>query len=120
MLERMGMMGLWRVETEQSTTTLWSLGGMCVFMAAGLYVEERGWVDRGVFSAIHVFGRVPLFFYLVHLWVYRLRLPGVEVPFYLDLFPTLGVWVVGLVVLYLFCARYEVLKRAHRRVLQYV
>lgn len=99
---------------------LWTLGGTCLFMVAGMLIEEKGWSNRGVLGAVHVFGRVPLFFYLTHLWVYRLRLPGVEGPFHLNLLSTLGVWAVGLVVLWLFSARYEVLKRAHPRVLQYI
>ncbi len=99
---------------------LWTLGGTCVFMMVGILIEERGWTNRNVSGAIHTFGRVPLFFYLTHLWLYRLRLTGVEAPFHLDLLQTLALWAVGLVVLWMFCARYEALKRGHPRFLQYI
>jgi uncharacterized membrane protein len=99
---------------------LWTLGGTCVFMAVGILITEKGWTDRNVSGAIHAFGRVPLFFYLTHLWLYRLRLPKVEPPFHLGLLQTIGLWLVGLVVLWTFCARYEVLKRRYPRFLRYI
>jgi uncharacterized membrane protein len=99
---------------------LWTLGGMCLFLALGLLIEERGWSDRNIARAVHTFGRVPLFFYLTHLWLYRLRLPGVPAPFYLDLLQTLGFWALGLVVLWALCSRYEELKRRYPRFLQYI
>jgi len=99
---------------------LWTLGGTCIFMAVGILITEKGWTDRNVLGAIHIFGRVPLFFYLTHLWLYRLRLPKVEPPFHLGLLQTIGLWLVGLVVLWMFCARYEVLKRRHPRFLRYI
>ena len=99
---------------------LWTLGGTCIFMMIGIVLEEKGWTNKNISGAVHTFGRVPLFFYLTHLWLYRLRLPGVEVPFNLDLLQTLGLWVVGLVVLWMFCARYEVLKRKYPRFLRYI
>ena len=99
---------------------LWTLGGTCIFMAVGILITEKGWTDRNVLGAIHTFGRVPLFFYLTHLWLYRLRLPKVEPPFHLGLLQTIGLWLVGLVVLWMFCARYTVLKRRYPRFLRYI
>ncbi len=99
---------------------LWSLGGMCLFLALGLLIEERGWSRRSVSGAVHTFGRTPLFFYLTHLWLYRLRLPKTPAPFYLGLPQTLAFWGVGLVILWLLCSRYEKLKRRYPRLLQYI
>jgi uncharacterized membrane protein len=99
---------------------LLTLGGTCLFMALGLIFEERGWSRRGVLGIVNQFGRVPLFFYLTHLWLYRMRLPGTPVPFHLDLLQTLGLWAVGLVVLWVICIRFEKLKRRYPRFLQYL
>jgi uncharacterized membrane protein len=99
---------------------LWTLGGACIFMAVGILITNRDWTNRYILGAIHTFGRVPLFFYITHLWIYKLRLPHVEPPFYLDLTQTLGLYLVGLVVLCLFSTRYEDLKKTHPRFLQYI
>lgn len=100
---------------------LWTLGGMCLFLALGMYLQDRGWSDKGVSGIIHTYGRNPLFFYLVHLWLYRMRPPGpYQPPFYLQMPQTFVFWLVGLVVLWQLCARYERLKRAHPRFLQYL
>ena len=99
---------------------LWTLGGTCVFMAAGILISNRDWTNRNILGAINTFGRVPLFFYLTHLWTYKLRLPNVDPPFFLDLAQTFGLYLIGLVVLWLFSNRYLELKRAHPRFLQYI
>jgi len=101
---------------------LWALGGMCLFMAVGLFIEGRGRPREGLPGALNTFGRVPLFFYLVHLWLYRLRLPGVvEPPLWLGIPETLVLWLAGLAVLFFLCRRYEALKRGHPgSLLQYI
>jgi len=99
---------------------LWSLGGMCIFLAIGVMLQERDWSNLNLSGVVHTFGRTPLFFYLTHLWLYRLRLPKVPAPFHFDLFQTLGLWLVGLVVLWQLCSRYEKLKRRYPRFLQYI
>ena len=99
---------------------LWGLGGMCLFLALGLIIEGRGWSGKGISGVIHVFGRTPLFFYLSHLWLYRLRLPGVPVLFHLDMMQTLVLWAAGLVVLWMLCSRYEKLKRRYPSFLRYI
>jgi len=55
-----------------------------------------------------------------HLWLYRLRLPGVPVPFHLNLTQTLVLWAVGLVALWMLCSRYEEIKRRYPRFLRYI
>jgi uncharacterized membrane protein len=101
---------------------LWTLGGMCLFMALGLHLQDRPKFHEGVTGIILTFGRNPLFFYLTHLWLYRVRLPFAPRPWIsLALAPTLVFWLLGLLVLWQLCIRYERLKRAHpQSLLQYI
>jgi uncharacterized membrane protein len=99
---------------------LWTLGGMCLFLAAGIVFTEREWLKSRVVSAVATIGMVPLFFYVAHLWLYRLRLPGQPAPFYLDYPQTAVVWLVGLAILWLVSAKYQIVKRLHPRLLQYL
>ncbi len=105
---------------------LWTLGGMCLMMATGIVLEERGFLENRLVSGVLTIGRNPLFFYFVHLWLYRARWPDFEPtslipPFYLSLPETLLFWGVGIVVLYYMCREYEKLKRKYpRSILQYI
>jgi uncharacterized membrane protein len=100
---------------------LWTLGGMCLFMSLGLRLQEKPWFGEGASGVILVFGRNPLFFYLTHLWLYRLRPPGAQPLFYMPMTPTIALWALGLLALYGLCKRYEVVKRAHpKSFLQYI
>lgn len=99
---------------------LWTLGGMCLFMAYGLKLQKTNGF-HGVNLILLQFGRTPLFFYLTHLWLYRLRAPNTVTPFYMPMVPTIGLWLLGLYVLYDLCKRYEVLKKKHpESILQYI
>ena len=93
---------------------LWTLGGMSLLLALGLIQQGREGFTKGVTGAIISFGRVPLFFYLAHLWFYRLR-PGwvTRAPFQLDLLTTAAFWIAGLIILWRLCLRYERVKREH-------
>lgn len=105
---------------------LWTLGGMCIFLTIGLLLEERGLKENRFVAGILTIGRNPLFFYITHLWLYRARwpdfTPGRDIPpFYLELFPTLTFWVIGIVVLWYMCREYEKLKRKYPKpILQYI
>ncbi len=101
---------------------LWTLGGMCLFMALGLHLKDRFGLEGGVIGAILTLGRNPLFFYLTHLWLFRMRLPGAPRPWVsLPLVPTLVFWLVGLLILWQACLRYETLKMRHPgSLLQYI
>jgi len=101
---------------------LWTLGGMCFFLALGNVLQDRHHIIRPVTEVIHTFGRTPLFFYLVHLWLYRLR-PGwvTRPPFYLDLATMTLFWALGLLVLWRLCLRFEKLKKSFpNSLLQYI
>ena len=101
---------------------LWALGGMCLFLAIGLLLEDRSRPDNGPVGAISQIGRTPLFFYIVHLWLFRLRLPGVtEPPFYLEMYQTFILWLVGLVILWRLSIWYSGVKgRYPRSILRYI
>lgn len=98
---------------------LWSLGGMCIFLTIGLVIEERELSENRLVAAILTIGRNPLFFYVTHLWLYRIRWTGP--PYQLELSTTLVFWAVGIVVLWFMCREYEKLKRKHPKpILQYI
>lgn len=99
-----------------------TLGGMCLLISLGILIENKSWFGSGVTGVLLVFGRVPLFFYVTHLVLYRVR------PFYMtkplfqtDLLTTIVFWLVGLLILWRLCLRYEKFKRAHpESLLQYI
>ena len=99
-----------------------TLGGTFLLMALGLAFEDRSWFNGGVIGAIMVFGRTPLFFYVTHLVLYRVRPFYVARPlFVMGLDAVVIFWFLGLVVLWRLCLRYEKYKRAHpESLLQYV
>lgn len=100
---------------------LWTLGGMCIFMYIGLKLQENPGFKTGLTGVLLTYGRSPLFFYLAHLWLYKLNLPGRRWPPVLPMFPTMILWAVGLTVLWWLCDRYEKIKRKHpRSLLQYI
>ncbi|OGD47836.1 hypothetical protein A3K69_05850 [Candidatus Bathyarchaeota archaeon RBG_16_57_9] len=105
---------------------LWTLGGMCLMLALGIHIQGRPWFHGGLSGILLSFGRNPLFFYLVHLWLYRARFPdfapgAYRPPFYLGLPETLLFWAAGLLVLWRLCLWYEKLKRQYPKpILQYI
>jgi uncharacterized membrane protein YdfJ with MMPL/SSD domain len=67
-----------------------------------------GWTEQHLQSRYHpllVFGRVALFFYLLHLWVYSLL--GLFFKAGSGLVTMYGCWLLGLVILYPFCYGYN-------------
>ena len=105
---------------------LWTLGVMLLLMALGLHIQEAPWFKGGLSGVLLTFGRNPLFFYVTHLWLYRLQWPDYAPrryvpPFYRPLPESLVFWAVGLVVLWQLCIRYERLKRKYPKpILQYI
>ena len=97
---------------------LWNLGGMSLAIAAHSYFEKRLSFNR-FFGVVTLFGSTPLFFYVVHLALYKnLAL----VPFLRgSLAAGYLVWLVGLAVMIPLCYGYRFLrKRYPSSVLQYV
>lgn len=92
---------------------LWSLGSMFLLSSIGIYLMEKGYSSNRLVSFITSFGRNPLFFYLVHLWLYRFRAPKAMPPIYLTLPQTLVAWGAGLIVLYFLTNRYAGLKATY-------
>ena len=80
-------------------------------MTLGINLSLMGiwqWAEASFQSGYHplvVFGRVALFFYLVHLWVYSLL--GLFCRAGSGLMTMYGFWLLGLAILYPFCFRYN-------------
>ena len=100
---------------------LWTMGGMCIMMYIGMRLQERPGFRDGVSGVLLTYGRSPLFFYLAHLWLYKLKLPGQMRTPVLPMFPALILWFVGLTVLWWMCEKYERIKRSRPdSILQYI
>lgn len=100
------------------TFLAWTLGGMALAIAAHHRFAERLRPTR-FWGLVTLFGQTPLFFYVVHLMLYKAL--GL-LPF---LRGSLGAaylaWLVGLAVMAPLCYGYRALKRRHpQSVLQYV
>lgn len=96
----------------------WNLGGMALAVAAHNYLRRRFPIER-FWDVIVLFGQTPLFFYVVHLQVYKLLgllpfLTGSLAAGYLA-------WLLGLVMMIPLCSGYRLLKKRYpRSALQYV
>ncbi len=105
---------------------LWSLGGMCFLLGAGIFLENKSLTKNVIISGVLTIGRNPLFFYIVHLWLYRARWPdfaptNLVPPFYLSLPKTLLFCGIGIVILWYLCKEYEKIKRKYPKpILQYI
>ncbi|MCP5042158.1 MAG: DUF1624 domain-containing protein [bacterium] len=87
---------------------LLSLGMNALFLA--LIMAARGLLE-GPARALLVFGRAPLFFYVVHLYLFAFL--GQMLPGDTTLLGMYPVWLVGLAALYPMCRWYDGFKRKH-------
>ena len=97
---------------------MWNLGGMFLAMAAHSRLENRLRSSR-FFGIVSLFGKTPLFFYVVHLQVYKLLS---LIPFLRGSLPAAYLtWLIGLAVLVPLCAGFNSLRQRYpSSVLQYV
>lgn len=96
---------------------LWTLAGMAIALSLLHLVRERKFMRLFFWNVVALFGKVPLFFYIVHVWVYK------YLPKLLGLPPKLG-WayvlcILGLFFLYYICRGYLSLKHRYHSILQY-
>ncbi|MCK5707425.1 MAG: DUF1624 domain-containing protein [Candidatus Aureabacteria bacterium] len=93
---------------------LFTLGLMFLVFAIALKIEKSGYSGRQPVKMIIAFGRVPLFFYCVHLLLYG------AIPVLLGICQKGGlikvylIWFVGLLILYKPCIWYYNYKKSHR------
>ncbi len=99
-----------------------TLGGMCLLLALGIQLEDKKWFNGGIIGVLLAFGRNPLFFYVTHLVLYRVRPFYMTKPlFTMDLPTVIVFWFIGLIVLWRLCLRYEKFKKSHpESLLQYI
>jgi uncharacterized membrane protein len=100
----MGFLNVTKYPPSLSFLTM-TLGINLLWMGMGRPV---GRYLRTRYHPLVVFGRVALFFYLLHLWVYSLL--GLFFRAGSDLVTMYGVWLFGLVILYPFAYGYDRLK----------
>jgi hypothetical protein len=84
-----------------------TLGINLIFMAIWRRVEP---CLQNRYHPLLIFGRVALFFYLLHLWVYSLS--GLFFRSGSGLVTMYGFWLLGLVILYPLCCRFNRFKRS--------
>jgi uncharacterized membrane protein len=96
----------------------WTLGGMSIAIAVHSRLE-KGLSSARFFGLVTLFGKTPLFFYIVHLQLYKLLS---LIPFFRgNLAASYLTWLIGLAILVPLCAGYQSLKHRHpNSVLQYV
>ncbi len=102
---------------------LFTLGEMFIFLALGLHIQESRFIKNELVQTVLLFGRTPLFFYVAHLILYRIRPFWMDQPrlYDLNLWETGAFWIIGLVILRWFCSYYQDLKNEHpRSILQYI
>ncbi len=99
---------------------LWTLGGMCLALALGFYLQENKIFQKWT-RPITVFGTSALYIYCTHLLLYAVvpkvsdRVRGFSVQI------TLIVWIIGLALLYPSCLEFRKLKkRFPNSVLKYI
>ena len=97
---------------------MWNLGGMSLAIALHSRLKSRLSSNR-FFGVVALFGKTPLFFYVVHLQVYKLLS---LIPFLRGSLPAAYLtWLLGLAVLYPLCAAFHSLRQRYpNSVLQYV
>jgi uncharacterized membrane protein len=89
---------------------LFALGANALLLSGFQGIASSG---RLLGGALLVFGRTPLFFYVVHLYLYAVL--GLSIPGETSLPGMYPVWIVGLVLLYPICRRYDVFKQGTER-----
>lgn len=97
---------------------LWNLGGMSLIISAHTHLKNHLYGTH-LFRVIVLFGQVPLFFYVIHLYIYK----------WLSFMPfmrgTLSMgyvaWMVGLMVMIPLCYGFRIIKKKHPgSILQYI
>jgi hypothetical protein len=100
------------------TFVLMTMGVNLIVLSLFAWVSER-W--QRFFQPLVVFGRVPLFFYVLHLFLYA-GLGYWLTPRGSSLLVMYPIWLLGLLILYPLCLWYEKLKHSQpaRLVLQFL
>ena len=91
---------------------LWTLGGMCLALAVGFYIQEnklfQKWADP-----IRIFGTTALYFYCAHLLLYAAIPKVLDQVREFSIQITLVVWIIGLILLYPSCREFQSLKQRY-------
>jgi uncharacterized membrane protein len=96
---------------------LWTLGGMAITLFLLNHFRGSTFLKSFPWKAVTLFGRVPLFFYVLHICLYRILSKVLGLPSELGWGYLLCI--LGLVILFPICRNYRKLRARYPRYLQY-
>lgn len=91
--------------------TTFNIGMTLVMMSGFSYLESHAKKTNKILSVLSVYGKVPLFFYITHRYLYGFIPNLTHTRGKYSLIFTYAIWLGGLFILYYLCKGYEKLRK---------